>query len=619
MDTNVARRSVLVGGVAAAAVVAARPTIVSAEPEGVEEARLIASRAELEAVADAYVNALLAHDPSRASFAAGAVFSENDQILPLGEASWKTFMRFGRYRHYFADPQNGEVGLIANPYEVGGGCVFVLRLKVNAAKRITEAEQFVARDPSGAAAYEQLGAPDPVWLEPIPVAQRQAHEALRAVGFMYFEALQRNDGAGIYPFRDDCERIEHARPTWKQKREGYGHSDVATDFTTLSAKAQYEMGMMAFVAEIRDRRSLVVDVERGAVLASSYYDYDGALRKIDFRNSEQWTLPPYFRSSRSHHANEAFKIINGSFRYIEMTFIEVPYATRHAFAGPPMTVRLDYDTPLPLPTPIAVPSRPETHALTERLLDAMMRNCPCAVPLSPEVRYTENGVPLAPGKGLWQSLNGLRDYRVSLADPASGQGGWFGALDERTLFAMMALRYRLEKGLISQIEVIVARPQKPAVGQELATATFTMFTPPLEYDLDPAGFPRPAPALLASAPAGSEVLVQAAGMQEAVLSGAAASRFTARSNGHPLEVPVTLPAGVSARGHRVWLADSAQGLVLDLALRDNTGAVPGAPADRAAPWSDIHARLLKVEQGRPGYSEGLTVRVPFGQGSGWPA
>ena len=53
MDTNVARRSVLVGGVAAAAVVAARPTIVSAEPEGVEEARLIASRAELEAVADA--------------------------------------------------------------------------------------------------------------------------------------------------------------------------------------------------------------------------------------------------------------------------------------------------------------------------------------------------------------------------------------------------------------------------------------------------------------------------------------------------------------------------------------------------------------------------------------
>lgn len=586
MQLNIGRRGVLVGGVAAAAT-AARPVVAAAEQAPEDTARIVTTRAELEAIADLYVKALLAHDPAVAPFAADAVFAENDQILPLGEASWKTFERFGRYRHYFADPQNSEVGLIANPYEIGGGCVFVLRLKVDADKRIVEAEQFVARDPGGAAAYEKLGAPDPVWLEPIPPAQRQSHEALRAVGFMYFEALQKNDGAGIYPFRDDCERIEHARPTVNQPEvEGYGHADLATSFVTMSAREQYQFGMMAFVTEIRDRRSLVVDVERGAVLGTSFYDYDGALKRIDFANGQKWELPPYFRTSRSHHANEGFKIINGSFRYVEMTFIEVPFGTKHAFPGPKQTVALDYDAPLPRPAPASVRTRVELDTLTDRLLDAMVRNCPCDLPLADSARYTENGVPVAIGTGLWQSLDGLRDYRVALADPASGLGGWFGALDERTLFAMLALRFKLAHGLITEIEAVVARPQVPAAGMELAAATFTMFTPPLEHDLLASAFASPA----------------------RELSGA-------RVNGHPVADPDVLAPGVSARGHRVWLADAERSLTLDLALRDNTGAVRNAQPHRSAPWTDIHARLTA----NSARSEDLVARVPYGQGSGWPA
>lgn len=593
MTLEVGRREILAGGAVAAAAsvihagAASAASSASQEVASEEPQRLIATRAELEAICDRYVQALVAHDPSQAPFAANARFAENDVILPLGEASWRTFERFGRYRHYFADPQNGEVGLIANAYEMGGGCVFVLRVKVDDDKRITEAEQFVARDPNGADAYEKLGAPDPVWLEPIPPAQRQSHEALRAVSFMYFEALSRNDGAGVYPFRDDCERIEHARPTVSQPQvEGYGHSDAATVFTTLDARAQYRFGMMAFVTEIRDRETLVVDVERGAVLGTSFYDYDGALRKIDFANEQDWVLPPYFRSSRSHHANEGFKIVNGSFRYVEMTFIEVPYGTKHAFPGPAQTVALDYDPPRPLPAPASVGSPADYDGLTARLLDAMARNCACDLPLAHGVRYTENGVPVEIGVGLWQSLDGLREYGVALADPVSRQGGWFGTLDERTLFAAMALRYNLADGLIDEIEAVVARPQKPAVGRELATATFTMFTPPLEHDLFAGAFDA-----TASAPG------------------------QVRVNGHPVAAQAPLPPGVTLRGRRLWLADSPRGLQLDLAVLDNTGAVPGAPPDRSAPWTDLHARLSKGD-GAEG-TETLVVRVPYGQGTGW--
>jgi hypothetical protein len=579
------------------------------------------SRAQLEGIADLYVKAMLAHDPSIAPFAANAVFAENDQILPLGQASWKTFVRFGRYRHYFADLENGEVGLIANPYEIGGGCVFVLRLKVDDRAKIVEAEQFVARDQAGADAYEKLGAPASVWLEPIPLAQRQSHEALRAVSYMYFQALERNDGAGVYPFRDDCERIEHARPTVGQKRvEGYGHSDATTNFVTLSARAQYQMGLMAFVSAIRDRRTLVVDVERGAVLGSSYYDYDGALRKIQFSGGGDWSLPPYFRTSRSHHANEGFKIINGSFRYVEMTFIEVPFSTKHAFPGPAQTVKLDYDAPLPLPQRVTTQDRVGLDSLTLRLLDAMVRNSPGELPLAPDVRYTENGVAVKIGTGLWQSLDGLRGYRVSLADPSTGQGGWFGTLNERGLQAVIALRYRLAGGLINEIETIIVRPQAPGVGMELATATFTMFTPPLERDYDPAAFVSPDPDFARPSASSAETLATASASLEAGLTGRSATAgagAVVRENGHSATFPDSLPKEIKSRGHRLLLADTARGLVLDVALRDNDGTRANPPKYMAAPWSDLHARLIKVENGEAVRVEAVVARLPYGQGSGW--
>jgi len=618
MQANFSRRTLLlsgtglVAGTVAGAALAATSTT-SATKSGTP-------RAELEAITDRYIKALLAHDPALAPFAPSAVFSENDQRLALGEASWRTFERFGRYRHYFADPDNGDAGLIANAYETGSGCVFVLRLKVRDGL-ITEAEQFVSRDTLGADTYEKLGAPDPVWLEPIPPAQRQSQDALRAVGFMYFEALQRNDGAGIYPFRDDCQRTEHgAQTVGRPPAQGYGHSDAATSYITLKAKQQYEFGLMAFVSRIRDRRTLVADVERGAVLASSYYDYDGALKEIHFRNGQSWTLPPYFRTSRSHHANEAFKIINGSFRYIEMTFLEVPFATRHAFSGPAMTVSLDYDVPQPLPKPIGASHRSELEGLRVRVLDAIVRNCACELPLASNVRYTENGVPVPIGTGLWQSTNGLRANGVDLSDPTSGQAGWLGALDERGLFTMIALRLRVVEGLIHEIEVIVVRPQKPAAGQLLANATFTMFTPPLEHDLDPAAFATaPDAKLLEATPADRATLIRAAQAHEAQLVAherpvSAAARV--RSNGHAVNATDRLPKTVKPRQHRVLLADPDRGLILDCALRDNPTSLH-EPAFMTAPWSDLHARLLKVEHGAVSVSEGLVARLPYGQGSGW--
>ena len=68
-----------------------------------------------------------------------------------------------------------------------------------------------------------------------------------------------------------------------------------------------------------------------------------------------------------------------------------------------------------------------------------------------------------------------------------------------------------------------------------------------------------------------------------------------------------------------------RGLALGLALFDNTGvgsfAAPTGIGGRAdplsAPWTDLTARLLRMEGGDVAALEELVVRVPYGQTSGW--
>lgn len=626
-DVRIDRRQLLTGGAALTVAgfgssSAAASTALYDVPEEDSAARY--TRAELERYVDLYLQALLAHDPTRAPFAKDAVFAENDVRLPLGSAAWQTLDRAGRYRHYFSDPHNGEAGLIANVYENDRGAILVLRLKLEG-KQIVEAEQYVTRDAMGAENYEKLGAPDPVWLQPIPEAQRQSHDALCAAAFMYFEALQRNDGAGVYPFREDCRRIEHARQVVDLPAvEGYGHADAAFNFTTLKAKAQYQLGMMAFVSEIRDRRYLVVDVERGAVLASSFYDYHGDLKSIRFKDGRLWTLPAYFRTPRSNHANEAFKVINGSFRYIEMTFVDMAFGARAVWSGRKPTVALEYDAPRTR-APFQAKDRAGLITLVTQVMDAFVRNCPCELPLSANCHYTENSHSVEPGNGIWKSITGLRDYRIVLADPKQGTAAWFGVVEEHGLFSALALRIGVAEGRVTEIEAIIARPEKPATDGQLREATFTLFVPPLGNDLEPLAFQRPATALETAAPASRNDIVaavdsyqQACALRNPRLAKVSRDALL-RDNGHEAGDIAESPMAryTTVRGRRTLVVDESQGLALEVVLRDNPATQRTAPAEFLAPWTDLQAQLFKVSNGRVAHLEQLVRRMPFGQGSGW--
>src|SRR5215831_9844157 len=91
-------------------------------------------RSCLEGVVSEYLNALVAHDPSRLKVTPGVKYAENDQIMPLGKGEWQIVGALGKYRHVFADPQNGQVAAITTITEHGVGAIYAIRLKVENGK-----------------------------------------------------------------------------------------------------------------------------------------------------------------------------------------------------------------------------------------------------------------------------------------------------------------------------------------------------------------------------------------------------------------------------------------------------------------------------------------------------
>ena len=73
-------------------------------------------------------------------------------------------------------------------------------------------------------------------------------------------------------------------------------------------------------------------------------------------------------------------------------------------------------------------------------------------------RYTENGVELPIGEGLWATADSIGPYRHDFADSANGQAAAFATVTEGQTRSIMGLRASAEDGRVGEIEVLVARP-----------------------------------------------------------------------------------------------------------------------------------------------------------------
>src|ERR1700691_3657513 len=131
-------------------------------------------RACLEAFVDRYLDAVIAHDPTRAPIAKNAKFTENGQKLDLGDGLWNTMDGKGTYRLFVTDTDAGDVAFLRSISEGKAPAMIALRLKI-ANRQIAEIETFIQRTPSSAQGFERIGYK---WTDPIPPSERMSRADL---------------------------------------------------------------------------------------------------------------------------------------------------------------------------------------------------------------------------------------------------------------------------------------------------------------------------------------------------------------------------------------------------------------------------------------------------------
>jgi hypothetical protein len=291
------------------------------------------NRACLEGIADKYLAAMLAHDPSKAPFARGSRYTENNVELPLPDGLWRTTTALGTYRLYVADPAGGGIGFFAKVQENGAPVLLSAFLKISGG-RITQAETQLARmsDTTGSGAPanlrdDQLGdAPRRQFLTALPATARKSRAELAAIANSYYTGLENNRGDEPPPFADDCLRLENGTQTSGRPVPPGGQANGMN----YSCAQAFALGYYRDDTRLRNRRILAIDEERGLVYATVFFDHDATVRSyalndgrpVTVRNTGPWTWS----------TQELFQVnAGGRISQVEAVLLAVPYGQRPGF------------------------------------------------------------------------------------------------------------------------------------------------------------------------------------------------------------------------------------------------------------------------------------------------
>jgi hypothetical protein len=281
-------------------------------------------------MADAYLAALVAHDPSKAAMGIGAKFTENAQVVAVGEGLWKTASEPPtNFKVYVPDPVAGQLGAIVIMKDAGKPIQLALRIKV-VNKQITEAEHIIARNVNEA----NFQAPRPALLAVIPPADRIPRGLMLVVGHSYYDALEQSDGS-VAPFAEDCVRRENGMQTGGPRpagaappRGGPGGGAAQTCASQINSRVFY------YINSIDLRRVWIADEETGLVFGLSMFRHpmeekvfkvygpDGTLTDRDMTRQNPFDF-------ESVHI---FKVQKGQIHDIEAMGISLPLRSKNGWS-----------------------------------------------------------------------------------------------------------------------------------------------------------------------------------------------------------------------------------------------------------------------------------------------
>ena len=277
-------------------------------------------REALYALADSYLAALAARDPSRLPWADEVAFSENNVRLMIGDGLWNTISAVrGSYDLKAADPATGQVAWFGIVEEHGHPAIMALRLQI-AGGRIAEVETVMCRSMEFGPfpVIDDARRPRPLMLADVPQAQRRPRERMISIADGYFDTLQLNDGTLFTEFTDDCDRIENGLQTT--------NNPTMPDYpiAAMGCADQFRQGQYIYDDRLRDRRFPLVDEEKGIVLAGGFIDHCGKVVDVTWTDGVTKAMSP-FHFPHSFALLEMFKIEGGRIAGVEAVFVTVPY------------------------------------------------------------------------------------------------------------------------------------------------------------------------------------------------------------------------------------------------------------------------------------------------------
>jgi hypothetical protein len=272
-------------------------------------------------IADRYLAALVAHDPGAAPMAGRVRFTENTELLDVGEGLWQTATAVPmRFAIYVPDPVSRMLGFIGMMEENGAPIQLGLRLAINDDGEIVEAEHQVVRNVREGN-LENLRTPRPGLLPTaiIPESERLPRELMLVIAQTYYDAIEQSDGDASL-FADECERHENGMIT----AGGTGPGPFGEP--RQGCNAQLDMRGLSYIDSIDLRRVWIADEVTGLAFGISQfrhsmedhtidiYDANGRLaeRTVDF---DPFDLP----------AMHIFKIRGGKIYDIEAMGFMAPY------------------------------------------------------------------------------------------------------------------------------------------------------------------------------------------------------------------------------------------------------------------------------------------------------
>ena len=305
-------------------------------------------------IADAYLAALVAHDPSKAAMAPNAKFTEQAQVLAVGEGLWKSAVEGPTtFKIPVPDPAAGQLGLIvmmkaaasafpAPPARGGGPAAadngpasiqLALRLKVQN-RQIAEAEHIIARI-ANPAQLANLQTPRPAFLATVPSAARSRRNMMLLIGNSYYDSIVQSDGDAT-PYADDCGRREngmHTAGVGAPPPPPGGLGGPGPFGPILGCREQMFTRGLSYITSIDLRRVWIADEEKGLVFGLTMFRQPMEPKSVTILNRDGTTSErPMPFNPFDLEAAHIFKISGGKLHEIEAMGFMLPLNSKNGWS-----------------------------------------------------------------------------------------------------------------------------------------------------------------------------------------------------------------------------------------------------------------------------------------------